>query len=203
MATNFINIHFYKGRNEFPVIIRPTTKELLAASLQELSQSKSIDKITVKEISQNCQLTATTFYNHFQDKYALVAWIFHKEITPLYDRLGTEYDWNTLLTKALQAVYKNRHFYRNALKNTSGQSSFQKAATDYFIDRMNTYICRQQGTDELSEELHFMIRFYVVGVVYLTSEWVMREDKLPSDGLIRLLEKAMPEKLRPYLCCEM
>ena len=68
---------------------------------------------------------------------------------------------------------------------------------------MNTYICRQQGTDELSEELHFMIRFYVVGVVYLTSEWVMREDKLPSDGLIRLLEKAMPEKLRPYLCCEM
>ena len=47
------------------MIIRQTTKELLAASLQELAQNKSIDKITIREIAQNCQLTSTTFYNHF------------------------------------------------------------------------------------------------------------------------------------------
>lgn len=31
---------------------------------------------------------------------------------------------------------------------------------------------------------------------------ILHDDKLPSDELIQLLEKAMPEELRPYLCCK-
>lgn len=99
------------------MIIRQTTKELLAASLQELAQNKSIDKITIREIAQNCQLTSTTFYNHFQDKYALLAWIYHRELTPLYEHLGKDIDWNTLIRQGIIAVQQNKQFYRNALSS--------------------------------------------------------------------------------------
>lgn len=184
------------------MIIRQTTKELLAASLQELAQHKNIDKITIREIAQNCQLTSTTFYNHFQDKYALLAWIYHREIEPLYGRLGKDIDWQTLLARGFELMHQNRQFYRNALKNTSGQSSFQKATADYSINRMTAYICQQQEANELPEELQFMIRFYVIGILYFVNEWLFYDDKLPSDELIHLLEKAMPKELRPYLCCE-
>ena len=40
------------------MIARLTTKKLLAESLKELSARKSIDKITVKEVVQNCGFTA-------------------------------------------------------------------------------------------------------------------------------------------------
>ena len=40
------------------MITRLTTKELLAESLKELSAHKPIDKITIKEIVQNCGFTA-------------------------------------------------------------------------------------------------------------------------------------------------
>ena len=184
------------------MIIRQTTKELLAASLQELAQHKNIDKITIREIAQNCQLTSTTFYNHFQDKYALMAWIYHREIEPLYRQLGKDINWQTLLARGFELMYQNGQFYRNALKNTSGHSSFQKATTDYSINRMTAYIRQQQNAHELPEKLQFMIRFYVIGILYVVNEWLLHEDKLPSDELIQLLEKAMPEELRPYLCCK-
>jgi hypothetical protein len=47
-----------------------------------------------------------------------------------------------------------------------------------------------------------MIRFYVIGILYFVNEWLLHDDKLPSKELIHLLEKAMPEELRPYLCCK-
>lgn len=181
------------------MITRPTTKDLLAASLQELAQHKSIDRITVKEIVQNCQLTATTFYNHFQDKYALLAWIFHKEIEPLYTRLGKDFDWDDLITQSIHIIHRNRLFYRNALKNTSGQTSFQKATCDYNINRIKSFICQQQGITVLSDELQFMIQFYVVGTSHFTREWILHEDELPSEEFIQRLRKAMPQELRFYL----
>ena len=34
---------------------------------------KSIDKITVKDITENCGYSSATFYRHFKDKYDLIA----------------------------------------------------------------------------------------------------------------------------------
>lgn len=61
ITTNFIKSIICKAKDRVFMIIRQTTKELLAASLQELAQSKSIDKITIREIAQNCQLTSLPF----------------------------------------------------------------------------------------------------------------------------------------------
>jgi len=52
---------------------RKTAKEILAESFRELAESKSVDKITVRDITQNCGYSAATFYRHFQDKYDLIA----------------------------------------------------------------------------------------------------------------------------------
>ena len=43
------------------MIVQKTTKEILAESIQELAASKSVEKITIKEITQNCGMTSTTF----------------------------------------------------------------------------------------------------------------------------------------------
>ena len=55
------------------MITRQTTKTLLAESLKDLAKFKPVDKITVKELTQNCNLTPPTFYNHFRDKFEFMA----------------------------------------------------------------------------------------------------------------------------------
>ena len=53
---------------------RKNAKEILAESFQELARGKNIDKITVKEITDNCGYSTVTFYRQVKDKYDLIAW---------------------------------------------------------------------------------------------------------------------------------
>lgn len=47
---------------------RKTTKEILADSFREIAEKKSVDKITIQEIVDNCEYSPATFYRHFKDK---------------------------------------------------------------------------------------------------------------------------------------
>ena len=35
-------------------------------------------------------MTSTTFYNHFSDKYELLAWIYNVSMEPFLGKLGTD-----------------------------------------------------------------------------------------------------------------
>lgn len=48
------------------------TKQALGNALKALMLEKSINKITVRELTAYCGLTRHTFYNHFQDVYELL-----------------------------------------------------------------------------------------------------------------------------------
>ena len=51
---------------------RKTTKEILAESYLELAERKTINKISVVDIVENCSMTKPTFYRYFKDKYDLI-----------------------------------------------------------------------------------------------------------------------------------
>ena len=55
------------------------TEKALAASLKKLLEKKTLDKITVKDITDDCGVNRQTFYYHFHDVYDLVEWIFTEE----------------------------------------------------------------------------------------------------------------------------
>lgn len=62
------------------MIERLSIPELIEKSIIDLLQTKTIDEITVKQIAQNCGITARTFYNHFRDKNDVVSAIYTKEM---------------------------------------------------------------------------------------------------------------------------
>ncbi|MBQ4417411.1 MAG: TetR family transcriptional regulator, partial [Butyrivibrio sp.] len=35
---------------------------------------REIDRITIRQITDNCDYSPATFYRHFKDKYDLIAW---------------------------------------------------------------------------------------------------------------------------------
>jgi AcrR family transcriptional regulator len=47
---------------------KKTTKELLADSFLELAEKVPINKITIANIAENCEVTQPTFYRYFKDK---------------------------------------------------------------------------------------------------------------------------------------
>ena len=55
------------------------TKKALASSLKDLLSKYKFNKITIKDITENCGVNRQTFYYHFKDKYDLVNWIYYTE----------------------------------------------------------------------------------------------------------------------------
>ena len=48
------------------------TEKALAESLKKLLAKKTLEKITVKDITDDCGVNRQTFYYHFHDVYDLV-----------------------------------------------------------------------------------------------------------------------------------
>ena len=55
------------------------TKKVLAYALKNLMETRPLNKITVGDICEACDMNRKSFYYHFQDKYDLVNWIFYTE----------------------------------------------------------------------------------------------------------------------------
>ena len=54
-------------------------EKAIAEGLKELCHHKDFNKISVRDITEQCGLNRQTFYYHFQDKYELLDWIYYQE----------------------------------------------------------------------------------------------------------------------------
>lgn len=93
---------------------RKTTKEILADSFRELAETRPVDKITIREIVDNCDYSPATFYRHFKDKYDLIAWDYVHRTTVIMDKIGKdEYEWKSrycLLTVSQKPIGRTEAF---------------------------------------------------------------------------------------------
>lgn len=182
------------------MIIRMTTKELLAASLKELSAQKSVDKITIREIVQNCGLTAKTFYNHFQDKYDLIAWIYSTAAEKIMGKIdGENYAWKDSLTDGFKYFLENKEFLKNLIAHTSGQDSFINYVARFNVKILSDYIKRSQNLETLPQDVEILIKVYCYGTVCTLCEMLVNPAPIPDEEFVKLIEKALPEPLKKYL----
>ena len=121
-----------QGKNGIDVI--------LAESLKELSKTRPIEKITIKEITDKAGVIRPTFYNHFQDKYELLEWIVREELMepamPLFNN-GMMREGITFLFTAME---NEKEFYVKAVR-LEGQNSFvdmmRHAVQEIILERIN------------------------------------------------------------------
>ena len=50
------------------------TKMMIASTLAQMAQKRPIDKITVKDLVEQCGISRQTFYYHFQDMLDVMEW---------------------------------------------------------------------------------------------------------------------------------
>lgn len=64
-------------------------KEAIAKAFMEISKTKSVDKITVKDLVEACHISRQTFYYHFQDILEVIEWSVEQAFERVLER-GTE-----------------------------------------------------------------------------------------------------------------
>ena len=155
------------------------TKIALANSLKKLMTKKSFNKLSVRDIVDECGLTRQSFYYHFKDKYDLMNWIYYTETT----RFMTSYDslenWTDGLKDLCCYMQQNKTFYTNAL-NTTGQNSFPEYLNTYIRDIAISAIENSPPPEKYDrDKWEFFVSFFATAFVAFLIRWAnegMKED---------------------------
>lgn len=179
---------------------RKTAKEILAESFRELAEKKSVDKITVGDITDNCGYSTITFYRHFRDKYDLIVWEHAQGVAKIMAQIGNNgYSWKQTLIEGANSFQHNKEYLTNLLIHTNGQDSFIRNMTEINYEALKGYVLMSGKIDELDEKTDMYIRIYCLGTVNLTCEWILDKFHISSQELAEIYEKSLPEPLHKYL----
>ena len=92
------------------------TKQALEASLKHLLLQKSLDKITISDLTKDCGISRMAFYYHFKDIYDLVEWSCLEDATRALAGKKTYSTWTEGLLQIFEVVYENKPFIMNAYR---------------------------------------------------------------------------------------
>lgn len=173
------------------------TRYKLAESLKELMVHQPLDKITVTDIVENCDVSRQSFYRLFQDKYDLVNWYFERLADQSFKLMGVRYTIEEGLCKKFEFIQQEAVFFAQAFASNDNNSLIHYDVKCIYTFYKN--LIEKRNNEPLNEELSFLLSMYCHGSVKMTMDWVMQGMKLPPREIVHLLLEAMPEKLREQL----
>lgn len=179
---------------------RKTAKEILSDSFRELAQVKSVDRITVKDITDNCGYSQATFYRQFRDKYDLIIWDYTQTVAEIVGKGGKDgYEWRKTLLETAYFFENKKEYLSNLFLHTSGMDSFVQYMSDIHAGSLTKLILECSGRDKLDLQTKMLIRLYCHGAVCLTCEWILGRYEVSPEELADVFEKALPAPLHPFL----
>lgn len=183
-------------------IMSDITKHALAGSLKKLLEQKPIDKITVKDIVEDCGVNRHTFYYHFQDIYELIEWFCTDEADHI---LGTHKTYDTWKEGFLD-LYNYLHASKAIIMNAY-HSNFRNYLEKYIRSLVHPYIVeflniQREGIIISNDKLEFIADTYTYGIVSIAMDWIandMAERYNKSmDFFLRLLDGSMKHTLQKF-----
>jgi len=147
------------------------TKNAIMRSFLKLLNERPLDKITVKDIVEDCGVSRNSFYYYFRDLYDLLDEIFLQETKKAIDEPYAEASWQERLIRSLQFVMSNRKMVFHVIHSVSRDrvedylySVSDKIMRDYVEQEAANLPCGE-------EDKRFITHFYKYAVVGMFLEW--------------------------------
>ena len=134
------------------------TKSLLKNSLIDLMHTKSINKITVKELCEHAEINRSTFYLYYSDQFELLKEIEDDLLLNAREHL-----------KHIDSDLNNLHYIKELLH-------YMQSNSDIFY----TLLCRQ-------ENLSFQVAFIDISIRHLEINIKLQYEEKISDYIYRYL----------------
>lgn len=152
------------------------TKETFARALKELLKERPLTKISVKDITGQCELSRNAFYYHFKDKYELINWIFYDDMLRNVNSFNDPSKLTESFVNVCQCLYSEREFYFACLQYMGQNSLFETLHELYYeLWKMNLDIRYMESSVKLSEEeLELMAKLNAYALVGIITDWVKK-----------------------------
>lgn len=155
------------------------TQRFIMSTFMQLLEGESLDKITVRDIVEECEINRNTFYYHYSDIYDLLDDVFRMETEKFMSEdidenttFGEEYERAACFVlkykKAILHIYDSKK--RDVLQNYLETLAFS------FISRFVKKEADGYGLPD--EDIDYITGFYTHAIVGNTLGWIKR--RLPS-----------------------
>ena len=176
-----------------PVNVKP----LIADAFLKLSKEKNIDKITVKDIVDECGISRQSFYYHFQDILEVIEWSAEQAFQKLLERSMETDDAEAVFQDFITASDEASAMLRKLLN-----SQKREQVERLMVRAVRTYLqemIRQKGpiTDIPYEDAETALSFCTYGIVGLLLEYCEKKEVDRAQlarQMYRLLTGRMAEK---------
>jgi len=153
------------------------TKKALREALISLLNEKSLQNITVRELTSRADIHRSTFYANFEDIYALYAHTEESiaaEISDLAGMSATQF-----FGGLISYVNENRQTARLFLTS----ADFSARLTSIFADSCAECWRNEYGVTTAPAEMEYHIQFCLSGAIGAVAKWVAEDFKYPAEEL--------------------
>lgn len=166
------------------------TEQLIKEIFLKLLKEKSLNKITVAEISRLANLGRGTFYLHYDDVYDLYENIERKIIDDLKSIFKSAYpttDKNNCdkLTRSLiEYIENNKELMIILIKSNEGNTLY-KIKKDFYMDVIN----ENKNINPLMDSKYKLVEsiFIVSGIIGVLEKWIINDYSISSESISNML----------------
>ena len=186
------------------IVMSVLTERALAASLRKLLEKKTLDKITVKDITDDCGVNRQTFYYHFHDVYDLVGWIFTEEAKKYLSEDIDGSNWKANVRKITQRLIIDKNFVMNIFFSVNRRQleKFMQNLVRPAFFTLSEEIIEENNIKIEKEDYDFVVDLYTFGLVGILTEWLadgMKEGYLDKlDKFLYMVDGTMVITLRKF-----
>lgn len=153
------------------------TKKSFAAALKKIMETKKLSKITVSELTAECNVNRKTFYYHFQDIYALLKWMLEEEAIEVVKQFDMIVNTEEALRFIMDYVEKNNHII-NCAYDSMGYEELKR----FFYADLNGILFDtiKNGEDKLGISVdepfkRFLAQFYAEASAGIMIDWIKNQ----------------------------
>ena len=167
------------------------TKKRMADALKKKMEQKPLNKITVKEIIEDCGLNRQTFYYHFKDIYDLVEWSCQEDAAKALAGKKTYETWQQGFEQIFEAVLANKPFIMNVYHSVS-REQVENYLYQLTYDLLESVVEEQAaGMSVRPEDKAFIANVYKYAFVGLMLDWIKHDMKGEPKQIIDRLDRVI------------
>lgn len=171
----------------------------LAQSLKKFMARKPFEKITVRDLLEDCDIARATFYYHFEDIYSLMQWMFQSEALSLLKKSESCLTWEDGLLLLMQYINENDKVCLCAY-HSIGRDELYRYFTSGVKDALKKFIASiPESTTARQDDIDFITEFYTGAFVSMLVRWLLKPDRGSPEEILKKLDVAVHGSIRAAL----
>jgi len=171
------------------------TKKVLTNSLKKLMTQKPLEKISVREITEDCGLNRQTFYYHFSDIYNQLEWLYQQEIIAIFaDNKGRRL-WQEGLLDFFNYCRENREVCCCTLKSLGREHLFRCFYHDIYEIFRGTIDILSKGIDMSDEYKGMLTEYYVISFGGIVENWLYGNINQSPEELVEFIDTMLQDQM--------